>query len=591
MLLSGIFFVSLHHQSNRKIMFRKTDPNPQLDIFTAPSMQLGSRASKKYSAPNAWHNQFYSLVTTKIDEEIFKPLFPEGKKSGRPNASIRILVAMSVLKEGFGCSDEDLFEKCEFDLLTRKALGMELLTDVTPSIDTYYLFRRRICEYQERTGFDLMQLCFEQLAGKHVHLLKISGKCVRMDSKLIGSNIARQSRYELIHTTLVKFLKTCTLTHLSPEQEERAKEYLKEDSSKTVYRSDSDTLQSNLARIGNFIMEMLAVFPATSPAHDLLLRLFEEQYVVMDGKAVLRDKKEVKADSLQNPNDPDATYRAKNDQKVQGYVTNITETVEEGKPNIITSVQVETAVFADCHFLQEAVENSERVTDSTIEDLYADGAYQSPDNREFAKNHNAMQLKTGKMQGGCRWELIPHDEDGLTVREIATGNTYEAVKAVTKQGSRKRWRIPWNNKTGWRYFEDKDIKAYQLRKQIESLPLEEQHKRNNVEAAMFQYSFHTRNGKTRYRGLLKHRMHAYCRCMWMNLRRMVIFQISTFQRSIFALFGSVREAFGSFMAISRKIFTCETDCYVSLSITTLVMLNSKYAPFLKWAHIYTFPIP
>ena len=75
-------------------MFKKTDPNPQLDIFTAPSMQLGSRDSKKYSDPNAWHNQFYSLVTTKIDEEIFKPLFPGGKKSGRPNASIRILVAM-----------------------------------------------------------------------------------------------------------------------------------------------------------------------------------------------------------------------------------------------------------------------------------------------------------------------------------------------------------------------------------------------------------------------------------------------------------------------------------------------------------------
>ena len=334
-------------------------------------MQLGSRASKKYSDPNSWHNQFYSLVTTKIDEEIFKPLFPEGKKSGRPNASIRILVAMSVLKEGFGCSDEDLFEKCEFDLLTRKALGMELLTDVTPSIDTYYPFRRRICEYQERTGIALMQLCFEQLTGNQVRLLKMSGKCVRMDSKLIDSNIAHQSRYK----------------------------------------------------------------------------------------------------------------------------------------------------------------------------------------------------------------LKPHDKDGLTIREIATGNTYEVVKAVTKQGSRKRWRIPWNNKTGWRYFEDKDIKAYQLRKQIESLPLEEQHKRNNVEAAMFQYSFHTRNGKTRYRGLLKHRMHAYSRCMWMNLRRMVIFQISTFQRSIFALFGPIRDAFGSFKAISRKIFTSGADCYVSLRMTTLVRLNSKYAPF------------
>lgn len=548
-------------------------------MFTAPSMLLGNRASKKYSDPSAWHNQFYSLVTTKIDEEIVRPLFPEGKKSGRPNASIRILVAMPVLKEGFGCSDEDLFEKCEFDLLTRKGLGLELLTDVTPSIDTYYLFRCRICEYQERTGIDLMQLCFEQIAGSQIRLLKISGKSVRMDSKLIGSNIARQSRYELIHTTLVRFLKTCALTKLSSKQEERAKAYLKEDSLKTVYRSDSESLQNNLAIIGNFIMDMLVAFPETSPEHNLLQRLFDEQYVVKDGKAVLRDKKEVKANSLQNPNDPDATYRSKNDQKVQGYVTNITETVEEGKPSIITSVQVETAVFADCHFLQEAVENSERVTNSTIEDLYADGAYQSPDNREFAKNHNAMQLKTGKMQGGRRWELIPHDEDGLTVREVATGNTYEAIKAVTKQGSRKRWRIPWNNKTGWRYFEEKDIKAYQLRTQIESLPSEEQHKRNNVEAAMFQYSFHTRNGKTRYRGLLKHRMHAYSRCMWMNLRRMVIFQISTFQRSIFALFGPIREAFGSFMAISRKIFTREADCHVSLRMATLVRLNSKCAPF------------
>ena len=67
MPLSGVFFVSLHHQSNRMTMFKKTDPNPQLDIFTAPSMQLGSRASKKYSDPNSWHNQFYCLFLNKVD--------------------------------------------------------------------------------------------------------------------------------------------------------------------------------------------------------------------------------------------------------------------------------------------------------------------------------------------------------------------------------------------------------------------------------------------------------------------------------------------------------------------------------------------
>ena len=51
MLLSEIVFVSLIYQPNRKAMFKKAAPNPQLDMFTAPSMRLGSRASKKRSPP------------------------------------------------------------------------------------------------------------------------------------------------------------------------------------------------------------------------------------------------------------------------------------------------------------------------------------------------------------------------------------------------------------------------------------------------------------------------------------------------------------------------------------------------------------
>ncbi len=546
-------------------MFKKTAPNPQLDMFASPVMQLCNRASAKYTDPNAWHNMFYRLYTCKVDEELFKCLFPEGKKSGRPTASIRVLVCMSWLKEGFGCSDEELFEKIEFDLLVRKSLGIEHISDAAPSLDTYYLFRRRICDYYEKTGVDLMQKCFEQVTGNLVGQLKISGKCIRMDSKLIGSNIARQSRYELIHATLVKYLKTNTLDRLPKELREQADAYLKEDGSKTVYRSDSDTLQSRLQAIGDFIHSILRQFTDESPLYALLSRVFSEQYLVgEDGKVTLRDKKTVSANSVQNPNDPEASYRDKHDQKVQGYVSNFTETVEEDKPSIITSVQVETATFADCHFVEEAVENSERVTESSVEDLYSDGAYQSPENRKFAEEHGGMRLKTGKMQGGARWELVPHKhDDGLTVREIATGKTFEAVKSVNQKGKHERWRIPWNNKTGWRYFQDTEVEAYQLRKQIESLPPEEQHKRNNVEAAMFQYSFHTRNGKTRYRGLFKHRMQAYSRAMWMNLRRVVIFHLSAFQRPILALFGPLRGAFGHLVMIFVNLFREEAVCRIS----------------------------
>ena len=93
---------------------------------------------------------------------------------------------MSWLKEGFGCSDEELFEKIEF--LTHKVLGIKHTSDAPPSIDTYYLFRRRLCEYYDRTQEDLQQKCFEQVTGSLVKLLKISGKSIRMDSTLIGSN-------------------------------------------------------------------------------------------------------------------------------------------------------------------------------------------------------------------------------------------------------------------------------------------------------------------------------------------------------------------------------------------------------------------
>jgi hypothetical protein len=505
-------------------MFKKTATTPQLNMFADPSLQLGKRAIKKYTDPKAWHNQFFRMVTSKIDEDLFKPLFKDGNM-GAPNASVRIIVAMSILKEGFGCSDEELFEKCEFDLLTRRALGLVNLSDKLPSLDTYYLFRRRVCTYYDEKGVDLMKETFEGIAGGQVRELQISGKCVRMDSKLIGSNIARFSRYELIHRTLTKFLSHETnMAALSGDLLATAKDYMEEDPGKTVYRSDKDVLQNRLGIIGSFIHSILPLYDDTFTDVDILRRVFDDQYeVTEDGRVVLRDRKKVSADSLQSPYDKDASFRNKHGRQVSGYVTNITETVEDGKPSIITSVQTETATKADCHMLQEAVANSEEVTGTRVEAVYADGAYQSPENRKYAEGHGGMQLKTGKMQGGNRWALIPHDGDRLTVVEKTTGRTFEAVKAVTNQGKRNRWRIPWNNKTGWRYFEDKDIEAYRLRQQTESLPAEERNKRNNVEATMFQYSFHTRNGKTRYRGLLKHRMHAYARCAWMNLRRIVIF--------------------------------------------------------------------
>jgi hypothetical protein len=548
-------------------MFRKTESTPQLDLFTAPSNILPRRAQKKYTDEKAWHNQFFKLVTSRIDEESFRPLF-EATTMGAPNASVRILVAMSILKEGFGCSDEDLFEKCEFDLLARRALGLEMLDDKLPSLDTYYLFGRRLTEYEQRTGINLMERCFEQVTGEQIKLFKISGSSVRMDSKLIGSNIAQYSRYELIHRTLCKVLRQDgVMTMLNPKLRKGAEVWLGEDSGKTVYRSNKDEMAQRLVRIGLYIYAVLKRLKDDAPGYALLHRVFHDQYVVEKGRVELKDKHKVASDSLQSPDDPDATYRDKGGQKVSGYVTNITETIESDKPSIITSVQTEPVTFADCNFLQDAISNTERVTGHLVENVYADGAYQSPENREFARLHMGMELLTGKLQGGCRYLLDREPgTDNLKVTDTETGEVFDAIYVGENKREGKHWRVNLSHVKPthpWRYFNEDEVRRSELRRKIESLPPEEQHKRNNIEAAMFQYSFHTRNGKTRYRGLFGHRLQAFHRCMWMNLRRLVLFQTTISQRPLpqpaLSLIGKTEDYISSLIkAVSdpMKVF-CE----------------------------------
>lgn len=206
----------------------------------------------------------------------------------------------------------------------RKALGLQM-HDEAPSLDTYYLFRRRICEYADRTGENLMETCFSSLTGLQVAKFKICGKSVRMDSKLIGSNIAWYPRYELIHKTFLQEIGGY-FDRLNPSLRKKVQPWLEENAKQTVYRSDAETIRQRLGALGRIIYAVLVRVKAND---GLLKRVFEEQYAVEHGQVTPRDKKQIAADSVQNPNDPDAEYRQKGQQKVKGYSVNITETTDQ----------------------------------------------------------------------------------------------------------------------------------------------------------------------------------------------------------------------------------------------------------------------
>ena len=506
-------------------MFKKSQIHKQLDMFSSQANLMCDREKGQYEDPNAWHNKFYRETTSKIDEDIFKPLYTEGnanKRDGRPNAPIRILVAMRILKEGCGCSDENLYEQCRYNLLFRAALGLFNLNDQCPSIDTYYGFYRALAKYNDEHQEDLFEKCFKQITKEQVKEYRISGKSVRMDSKLISSNIAWYSRYEIIHETFVKSVIRMELELIEDQIiRQQALEFFDEDAAKTVYRTESEAMGKRLLTLRIVIDYILTRSGKDEMA--LLRRVFNEQYDKTDkGEVVVRDKKLISAKSVQNPNDPEADYRGKHGQKVKGYSTNIVETADEpDKPSLITHVDLETASTADNTYVTGGVEGSQEVTGTKVENLYSDGAYQSPENRQYMEDHDINFVANGIQGKPSRFELEQTDDDTLEVTDKQTGEVLTATPV--KEG---QWKIKVTNKEGkksWRYFASEQIEKSKVRREVESIPFEERKKRNNVEATIFQYCFHTRNNKTRYRGKFKHKMQALARCAWINVRRLFLF--------------------------------------------------------------------
>jgi len=94
-------------------------------------------------------------------------------------------------------------------------------------------------------------------------------------------------------------------------------------------------------------------------------------------------------------------------------------------------------------------------------------------------------------------------EGKLVVTHVETGEIIPAYKTGDK------WRIATTDKSKYRYFTDEQIATVELRRKLAAIPGQEQMKRNNVEATIFQYCYHARNNKTRYGGLFKHKWRNY----------------------------------------------------------------------------------
>jgi hypothetical protein len=512
-------------------MFKKSSKEPQFNIFSSVSSLLTDTAIQKYNDGSHWHNQFRQEVINRIDETAYKVLFND--TMGAPNASIRLLVGMMILKEAFGWSDSQLFEHTQFNLLTRSALGLVNMNDPLPAESTYYLLRKRIHEHNRLTGEDLLEKTFTQITREQVKQFDVNGRSIRMDSKLIGSNIAYFSRYEIVHQVLCGFYKSLSkfaTSRLLATDLEQLEKLVEEEPVKTVYRSTREEIKSRLQPIGLLIYKLLNTFTGyTSEQYQLLQRVFDEQYkVVEDQQIQLRPKEEITSGSVQSPHDPESAFRHKGDQKVKGYSVNITETISDEGLNLITNVIVDKANVADTQFVQPAIKATCEVTGQQVETTILDGAFQSPDNDEFCKDIDMVFTGIQGEQARYDLEMTP---EGLIATDTQTGERIQATLAKKIKSSKEdRWCIKTTR--GAYYVGKQAIRASHLRRKMKQRPIEETQKRNNVEATIFQLAFPLKNNKTKYRGLFKQKVWAYCRCLWVNLVRIANFTKQTCQRTI-----------------------------------------------------------
>jgi hypothetical protein len=101
-----------------------------------------------------------------------------------------------------------------------------------------------------------------------------------------------------------------------------------------IYRQTTDEITTRMDQLGHLTDRLLKAVPDYLAHYQLLQRVFNDQYIVKDQAITARPKETISAQSVQNPHDPESTYRNKDGDKVKGYSANITETCNEEGLNL-----------------------------------------------------------------------------------------------------------------------------------------------------------------------------------------------------------------------------------------------------------------
>ena len=346
---------------------------------------------------NSWCRDFADIVFPAINEERFSVLYSDNKFS-RPNIPVNFIVGALMLKENNNLNDDELLESICCDIRYQYALHTTHLPEQPVSDRTFSRFRERLYNYELETGQNLLKEEMMHLSEVYSDYMNLNSNVKRMDSLMIASRCKRMSRLEIIYSTTANAVR---LIHRLGNEELISKELLHyldpDDYNNVIYYCKGEDVSPRLEKA---LLEAAQVRDIMDDdtwhefqEYQLLIRVLAEQSRSDEsGCPVAKDKKEITSSSLQNPSDPDATYRYKAGKDHKGYVGNIVETVGENGDSLITDVGYENNTHSDSAFCREYLHG--RPDNAEPETMIADGAYSGAENQELAASKNTEQRPT-----------------------------------------------------------------------------------------------------------------------------------------------------------------------------------------------------
>jgi transposase len=313
--------------------------------------------SKRKRLEKTWAGPFRDEILPILVE--IEPEFAHKyhQTQGAPNKSVAVMLGLNILQDMFDFSDGETAEAFDFNVLWHVAL--ETPPDQAHvCVKTIYNFRQIL------TTDEVAKKVFERATDRFIEKFNVRTTHHRLDSTHIFSNMAKLNRLGVFTKTIEPFLrklkkkKPGAFEALPAPLRER---YLERDGYfADVKGSKARRRLEKCAEDLHFLLERFRDSKTIKrlQAYKNMARLFEEQCEPQapekndeddDNKATprvaLKKPKDVAANSLQNPSDPDATFSG---HKGQGYQAQIVETChEENDFELITYVETEGAHESD----------------------------------------------------------------------------------------------------------------------------------------------------------------------------------------------------------------------------------------------------